>query len=139
MVFKIDNNIVFGTAFIVPPQDPTIVDIFGSPISLYSAMNECDKNRNRDGLIITVNDMIHRNMELGVEIVALWREYMISRPSTGKALEQLSNFSSILLALASGCLKEAALLIENMTEDSDITSEIKAKFASACRSADHIK
>ena len=81
-------------------------------------------------------------MELGLDIVAKWREYCAIKAAelgiTGVGLTQLNAFSDIGIALTFGCLAEAAQLIPSMTEDSVVTAEIKAKFVNACLSADHI-
>ena len=148
MVYSIEYNgvesIVFGKAFRVPSGQypPIIKDIMGNIISVYEAMNESNNNINRDSSINCTCCKIKRNMELGLDIIAKWREYCVIKAAelgiTGIGLTQLNAFSDIGVALSFGCLAEAAQLIPSMTEDSIVTAEIKQKFVNACLSADHI-
>jgi hypothetical protein len=148
MVYSIEYNgdvqIVFGQAFRVPTGQytPIILDIFGDAVSMYEAINESGNNIDRDSNITGTCCQIKRNMELGMDIIAKWREYVIRKSDelniTGQGLVQLNAFSGIALALTTGCLAEASLLIPSMSEDDVITAEIKQKFINACNSADHI-
>ena len=147
MVYSITQNnkteIVFGKAFTVPSYPaPVIKDIFGNEVASYAAVTEADNNRNRDSAIVDKGGQILRNMELGLNIVSKWREYVILKSSelgiNGQGLVQLDAFSNIGIALTFGCLYEAAELIPSMVEDNIVTSEIKQKFINACLSADHI-
>lgn len=148
MVYSIEVNgvesIVFGKAFRVPSGQypPIIKDIMGNTVSMHEALIESSKNSSRDSLINCTCCKIKRNMELGLDIVAKWREYCVIKAAelgiTGVGLTQLNAFSDIGIALSFGCLAEAAQLIPSMTEDSIVTAEIKAKFVNACISADHM-
>lgn len=148
MVYSIEYNgnyqVVFGKAFNVPTGQytPIILDIFGNTVSMYEAMNESNNNINRDSSINCTCCKIKRNMELGLDIVAKWREYCVRKAAElgiiGIGLTQLNAFSNIGIALSFGCLAEAAQLIPAMTEDSIVTAEIKQKFVNACLSADHM-
>ena len=147
MVYSITQNnkteIVFGKAFTVPSYPtPVIKDIFGNDVISYVAVSQADNNRNRDSAIVDKGGQILRNMEVGKQILALWREYVILKSSelgiNGQGLVQLNAFSSIGIALTFGCLYEAAELIPSMVEDNIVTAEIKQKFINACLSADHI-
>lgn len=147
MVYSITQNnkteIVFGKAFQVPSYPtPVIKDIFGNEVANYVAITEADNNRNRDSIITDTSGQILRNMELGLAIVAKWREYVILKSAelgvSGQGIEQLNSFSNIGVALTFGCLAEAAELIPSMVEDNVVTAEIKQKFIEACLSADHI-
>lgn len=148
MVYSISYNgvesIVFGKAFRVPTGQytPIILDIFGDTVSMYDAMNESSNNINRDSTITGTCCKIKRNMELGLDIIAKWREYVIRKSTelciSGAGLVQLNAFSNIGIALSFGCLAEAAQLIPSMIEDSIVTAEIKQRFINACLSADHI-
>lgn len=147
MVYSITQNnkteIVFGKAFNVPSYPvPVIKDIFGNEVANYAAVTEADNNRNRDSAIFDKGGQILRNMELGLNIVAKWREYVILKTDelgiSGKGIEHLNAFSNIGVALTFGCLAEASELIPSMVEDNVVTAEIKQKFINACLSADHI-
>lgn len=147
MVYSITQNnkteIVFGKAFQVPSYPiPVIKDIFGNDVSSYAAVTEADNNRNRDSIITDTSGQILRNMELGLAIVAKWREHVILKSAelgiSGQGLVHLNAFSHIGVALTFGCLAEAAELIPSMVEDNVVTAEIKQKFIEACLSADHI-
>lgn len=148
MVYSIEFNgvesIVFGKAFRIPSGQypPIIKDIFGNTVSMYVASDESNNNINRDSVINSTYHKIKRNMELGLDIIAIWREYVFLKSAelgiSGQGLIQLNAFSDIGIALSFGCLAEAAELIPSMTEDSIVTAEIKAKFVNACISADHI-
>lgn len=147
MVYSITQNnkteIVFGKAFTVPSYPtPVIKDIFGNEVASYAAVTEADNNRNRDSVIVDKGGQILRNMELGLNIVAKWREYVILKTDElgidGQGIAQLNAFSNIGVALTFGCLAEAAELIPSMVEDNVVTAEIKQKFINACLSADHI-
>lgn len=148
MVYSIEYNgdfqIVFGKAFRVPTGQytPIILDIFGDAVSMYEAINESGNNITRDSTITGTYCQIKRNMELGMDIIAKWREYCIRKGNelgiTGQGLTQLNSFSNIAIALMTGCLTESAQLIPSMTEDAVITAEIKQKFINACLSANHL-
>ena len=143
MVYSINDVVVFGKAFTVPSYPtPVIKDIFGDDVIMFDAVTESGNNRNRDSTITDKGGQILRNMELGLAIVAKWREYVILKSAelgiSGQGLVQLNAFSNIGIALTFGCLAEAAELIPAMAEDSVVTAEIKQKFISACLSADHI-
>ena len=143
MVYSINDVVVFGKAFNVPSYPaPAIKDIFGNEIASYAAVTEADNNRNRDSAITDKGGQILRNMELGLNIVAKWREYVILKTDelgiSGQGMAQLIAFSNVGIALTFGCLAEAAELIPSMTEDNVVTAEIKQKFINACLSADHI-
>ena len=143
MVYSINDTVVFGKAFHVPSYPvPVIRDIFGNEVASYIAITEADNNRNRDSVIAGKGDQIIRNMELCLNIVALWREYVFLKSDelgiSGQGLVQLNAFSNIGIALTFGCLSEAAELIPAMVEDNVVTAEIKQKFINACLSADHI-
>ena len=148
MVYSIEvngvENIVFGKAFRIPSGQypPIIKDILGNIVSMYVASDESNNNINRDSSINSTYRKIKRNMELGLDIIAKWREYVFFKSAelgiNGQGLIQLNAFSDIGIALSFGCLAEAAELIPSMTEDSIVTAEIKAKFVNACLSADHI-
>lgn len=143
MVYSINDVVVFGKAFTVPSYPiPVIKDIFGNELMSYVAVSEADNNRNRDSAIVDKSGQILRNMELGLIIVAKWREYVILKTDelgvSGQGIEQLNSFSNIGVALTFGCLAEAAELIPSMAEDNVVTAEIKQKFINACLSGDHI-
>jgi len=143
MVYSINDVVVFGKAFTVPSYPtPVIKDIFGDDVIMFDAVTESGNNRNRDSTITGKGGQILRNMELGLAIVAKWREYVILKSAelgiSGQGLVQLNAFSNIGIALTFGCLAEAAELIPAMAEDDVVTAEIKQKFISACLSADHI-
>ena len=143
MVYSINDVVVFGKAFTVPSYPiPVIKDIFGNEVISYVAVSEADNNRNRDSAILDKSGQILRNMELGVVIVAKWREYVILKSAelgiSGQGIAQLNSFSNIGVALTFGCLAEAAELIPSMVEDNVVTAEIKQKFINACLSGDHI-
>ena len=143
MVYSINDVVVFGKAFHVPSYPvPVIKDIFGNEVASYAAVTEADNNRNRDSAIVGKGGQILRNMELGLVLVAKWREYVFLKSDelgiSGQGLVQLNAFSNIGIALTFGCLSEAAELIPAMVEDNVVTAEIKQKFINACLSADHI-
>ena len=148
MVYSIEvngvENIVFGKAFRIPSGQypPIIKDILGNIVSMYVASDESNNNINRDSSINSTYRKIKRNMELGLDIVAKWREYCVIKAAelgiTGTGLTQLNAFSNIGIALTFGCLVEASQLIPLMVEDSIVTAEIKQKFINACISANHM-
>lgn len=143
MIYSINDVVVFGKAFTVPSYPiPVIKDIFGNEVISYVAVSEADNNRNRDSAILDKGGQILRNMEVGKQILALWREYVILKTDelgvSGQGIEQLNAFSNIGVALTFGCLAEAAELIPSMAEDNVVTAEIKQKFINACLSGDHI-
>lgn len=143
MVYSINDVVVFGKAFHVPSYPvPVIKDIFCNEVASYVAITEADNNRNRDSIIVGKGGQIIRNMEIGLAIVAKWREYVFLKSDelgiSSQGLVQLNAFSNIGIALTFGCLAEAAELIPSMTEDAVVTAEVKQKFINACLSADHI-
>lgn len=91
---------------------------------------------------LTTTEAIYHNMNVGKQILALWREYVIIKSNelgiTGQGIEQLQNFYLIECALLAGMLYEASQMVLSMTENDVITSNIKQRFSSACLSADRL-
>ena len=91
---------------------------------------------------LTTTEAIYHNMEVGRQILALWREYVIIKSAelgiTGQGITQLQNFYLIECALLAGMLYEASQMTLLMPEDQVITSYIKGRFAQACITADRL-
>lgn len=141
MVYKINDEIVFGKAFKVTESD-IVVDIFGNTIDFVTAKLEAESNAVVDESIKCLHDKIQRNIALGYAILSTWREYVIIKDSelgiTGQGVAQLEKFYLIGLALMMGMLDESSSMLLAMDENVVITQEIKQKFSLACKSADHI-
>lgn len=92
--------------------------------------------------VLTLTEAIYHNMELGKQILALWREYVIIKSKelgiTGQGIEQLEQFYLIECALLGGMLYEASQMMLDIPENVVITSYIKQRFSQACLSADRI-
>lgn len=95
MVYKINDEIVFGKAFKVNESD-TITDIFGNSIDFVSAKLESEENIVVDDSIKCLHDKIQRNMSLGYDILSMWREYVIIKDTelgiNGQGIAQLEKF-----------------------------------------------
>lgn len=116
-------------------------DIFG---------NEMDKVEAAEHLlsmidspeILSTSQAIYHNMQLGKQILALWREYVIIKSKalgiTGQGLEQIQQFYLVECALLGGMLWEASQMVLAIPENDVITSYIKNRFSHACLSADRI-
>ena len=91
---------------------------------------------------LTTPEAIFHNMEVGKQILALWREYVILKSAelgiTGQGITQLQSFYLIECALLAGMLFEAAQMTMIMPEDQVITAFIKQRFATACLTADRL-
>lgn len=143
MVYEINGNVVFGKAFIVPSYpEPIIKDIFGDNVSKFDAIDEADRNKNRDSTISSTYCQLTRNAELGKLILIKFREYVYRRNAelgiSGNGVELLQSFYLIECGLLAGMLDECSVLILAMAENDIITPEIKTKFSNACLSANHV-
>ena len=143
MVYSINDIVVFGKAFSVPSYPPpTILDLFGEDVSTAEAMSEADKNRNRDSTVTNTRCKITRNMELGKQVLAKFREWVYRKNQelgiSGNGVELLQAFYMIEAALLAGMLDEASTLISQITETAVVTAECKQRFSAACLSADHM-
>lgn len=82
---------------------------------------------------------IYHNMDIGKQILALWREYVMIKSDalsiTGQGIPQLKNFFLIECALLGGMLNEASQMISEAPEDSIVTPLIKQRFSTACLTA----
>lgn len=91
---------------------------------------------------LNTTEAIYHNMEVGRQILALWREYVIIKSAelgiTGQGITQLQNFYLIECALLAGMLYEASQMTLLMPEDKVITPYIKGRFAQACITADRL-
>lgn len=91
---------------------------------------------------LTTTEAIYHNMDIGKQILALWREYVIIKSKelgiTGQGMEQLQSFYLIECALLAGMLYEASQMISDMPEDDIITPYIKQRFSTACITADRL-
>ena len=143
MVYSINDIVVFGKVFTVPSYPtPVIKDIFGDDVIMFDAITESGNNRDRDSAITNTCCKIVRNMELGKQVLAKFREWVYRKNEelgiSGNGVELLSSFYMIECALLAGMLFEASELISQITVSPVITTECKAKFSAACLSADHM-
>lgn len=139
MLYSIDGVVVFGKVVEVPASGThDFRDIFNQTMSLSDAASAVAPLRNRDRIVVDTASQVARNMELGAAIIALWREYVIRVGLGGQSLSQLSAMGSVIVALLSGCLLEAGIIISSLPTDEVVTADIKARFQAACTSADHI-
>lgn len=143
MVYSINDVVVFGKAFTVPSYPtPVIKDIFGDDIIMFDAVTESGNNRDRDSTITNTYCKIVRNMELGKQVLAKFREWVYRKNAelgiSGNGIELLQAFYLIEAALLAGMLSEASTLISQITEATVVTAECKQRFSAACLSADHM-
>lgn len=143
MVYSINDVVVFGKAFTVPSYPtPVIKDIFGDDIIMFDAVTESGNNRDRDSTITNTYCKIVRNMELGKQVLAKFREWVYRKNAelgiSGNGIELLQAFYLIEAALLAGMLSEASTLISQITETTVVTAECKQRFSAACLSADHM-
>ena len=91
---------------------------------------------------LNTTEAIYHNMEVGKQILSLWREYVIIKSAelgiTGQGIAQLQNFYLLECALLAGMLYEASQMVLAMPEDSVITAFIKGRFSTACLTADRL-
>lgn len=119
----------------------TPYDIFGNVMPQNDAANQLLSMVDSPEILSTT-EAIYYNMELGKQILALWREYVIIKSKelgiTGQGIEQLEQFYLIECALLGGMLYEASKMVLDIPENAVITSYIKQRFSQACLSADRI-
>lgn len=119
----------------------TPYDIFGNAMSPDDAATQLLRMVDSPEILSTPESIYH-NMELGKQILALWREYVIIKSKelgiTGQGIEQLEQFYLIECALLGGMLYEASQMVLDIPENVVITSYIKQRFSQACLSADRI-
>ena len=116
-------------------------DIFGNAMTPAEAAEQLLAMVDSPAPLTTPEAIIH-NMEVGKQILALWREYVILKSAelgiTGQGITQLQSFYLIECALLAGMLFEAAQMTMLMPEDQVITAFIKQRFATACLTADRL-
>lgn len=92
--------------------------------------------------VLTLTEAIYHNMEVGKQILALWREYVILKSTelgiSGHGMTQLSNFYLIECALLAGMLWEASQMVLAIPCNEVITEYIKQRFSTACITADRL-
>lgn len=127
------NNILNGTVI--------AYDIFGNVMTPTDAAEQLLAMVDSPAPLTTTEAIFH-NMQVGKQILALWREYVIIKSAelgiTGQGLTQLQSFYLIECALLAGMLFEAAQMTMLMPEDQVITAFIKQRFATACNTADRL-
>lgn len=121
--------------------DVIAYDIFGNAMPAVEAAEQLLAMVDSPAPLNTTEAIFH-NMEVGRQILALWREYVIIKSTelgiTGHGITQLQNFYLIECALLAGMLYEASQMTLLMPEDQVITSYIKGRFAQACITADRL-
>lgn len=127
------NQILSGTV--------VAYDIFGNVMTPAEAAEQLLAMVDSPAPLNTTEAIFH-NMEVGKQILSLWREYVIIKSAelgiTGQGITQLQNFYLIECALLAGMLFEAAQMTMLMPEDQVITAFIKQRFATACNTADRL-
>lgn len=130
---SLHNQILNGTV--------VAYDIFGNAITSAEAAEQLLAMVDSPAPLNTTEAIVH-NMEVGKQILSLWREYVIIKSAelgiTGQGITQLQNFYLIECALLAGMLFEAAQMTMLMPEDRVITAFIKQRFATACNTADRL-
>ena len=130
---SLHNQILNGTV--------VAYDIFGNAITSAEAAEQLLAMVDSPAPLNTTEAIVH-NMEVGKQILSLWREYVIIKSAelgiTGQGITQLQNFYLIECALLAGMLFEAAQMTMLMPEDQVITAFIKQRFATACNTADRL-
>ena len=116
-------------------------DIFGNVMTPTDAAEQLLAMVDSPAPLNTTEAIFH-NMEVGKQILSLWREYVIIKSAelgiTGQGITQLQNFYLVECALLAGMLFEAAQMTMLMPEDQVITAFIKQRFATACNTADRL-
>ena len=130
---SLHNQILNGTV--------VAYDIFGNAITSAEAAEQLLAMVDSPAPLNTTEAIVH-NMEVGKQILSLWREYVIIKSAelgiTGQGITQLQNFYLIECALLAGMLFEAAQMTMLMPEDRVITAFIKQRFSTACNTADRL-
>jgi hypothetical protein len=130
---SLHNQILNGTV--------VAYDIFGNAMTPAEAAEQLLAMVDSPAPLNTTEAIFH-NMEVGKQILSLWREYVIIKSAelgiTGQGITQLQNFYLIECALLAGMLYEAAQMTMLMPEDQVITAFIKQRFATACNTADRL-
>lgn len=130
---SLHNQILNGTV--------VAYDIFGNAMAPAEAAEQLLAMVDSPAPLNTTEAIFH-NMEVGKQILSLWREYVIIKSAelgiTGQGITQLQNFYLIECALLAGMLFEAAQMTMLMPEDQVITAFIKQRFATACNTADRL-
>ena len=130
---SLHNQILNGTV--------VAYDIFGNVMTPTDAAEQLLAMVDSPAPLNTTEAIFH-NMEVGKQILSLWREYVIIKSAelgiTGQGITQLQNFYLIECALLAGMLFEAAQMTMLMPEDQVITAFIKQRFATACNTADRL-
>jgi hypothetical protein len=116
-------------------------DIFGNAMSANDAADQLLIMVDSPD-VLTLTEAIYHNMEVGKQILALWREYVILKSTelgiSGHGMTQLSNFYLIECALLAGMLWEASQMVLAMPCNEVITEYIKHRFSQACITADRL-
>lgn len=136
-LFKTSNQLQQG----ILAGDIVAYDIFGNVMTPTEASKQL-LTMVDSPVQLSIPDAISYNMEIGMQVLALWREYIIVKSAelgiSGKGLEQLTSFHLIIDALLAGMLWEASQMVLTIPTDDLVTDYIKTRFSQACLSADRL-
>lgn len=150
-LFEAGTDIVFYKKELFKTSNQLHSDILNGVVIPFDIFgNEMDKAEAAEHLLamvdspeqLTMRQAIYYNMELGKQILALWREYVIIKSKelgiTGQGIEQIQQFYLVECALLGGMLWEASQMVLAMPENDVITEYIKQRFSAACITADRL-
>lgn len=117
----------------------TVKDMLGNDVSLFQFTQEMHDNIGRIQAVHDTASEVDYNITIGFEFISLFREECIVATGTGvTGLEVASATSQLIPLIMTGMFKEGATVIDYITTNAFLTTELLAKYKSMLISADII-
>lgn len=117
-----------------------VIDVIGNPVDSLRFKIEKDKNQSRLAAIEDRSGQVVYNIEIGQEMIALFKEECIVTDfKTIAPLDIAAKLSSAYSLVLTGSFREAGTLFSQIEEDEFLTQERKQKYMDMLTAADAIE
>lgn len=117
-----------------------VIDFLGSPVNALRFKIELDNNQSRLAAIEDRSGQVLYNIEIGQEMIALFREECIVTDfTTMSPLDIAVKLASVYSLVLTGSFREAKYLFSQTEEDEFLTTERKQKYMAMLDAADVIE
>lgn len=117
-----------------------VLDFLGNPVNDLRFKIEMDNNQSRLAAIEDRSGQVVYNIEIGQEMIALFREECIVTDfKTISPLEIANKLASVYSLVLTGSFREAGYLFSQIEEDEFLTTERKQKYIDMLAAADVIE